>query len=391
MIKPHGGSLVNRILEGEERSEWIKKAKDLKKIVISDYDISELENIATGLYSPLGGFMTKEDYVSVLDNMRLSNGIVWSIPIVLSVEKSVANNIKIGEWVGLYGSDGKFYGVMQVEDIFERKKEEEAKKVYKTLDESHPGVEILYKMGDTAIGGKIWLVNRLKYDAFEKYKFDPAQTRKIFEDKGWKTIVAFQTRNPLHRAHEYLQKVALEMVDGLFLNPLVGKTKKGDVPADVRMRTYEVLINNYYPKNRVIIGIYPVNMRYAGPREAVFHAITRKNFGCTHFIVGRDHAGVGNYYGTYDAQKIFDEFRKEEIGIEILKFENAFYCIKCENMATNKTCPHSGKNHIYLSGTKVRQMLREGKMPPKEFMRPEVARILMEYYMNEENGVKDLV
>jgi len=391
VIKPHGGNLVNRILEGEERSEWIKKAKDLKKIVISDYDISELENIATGLYSPLEGFMTKEDYVSVLDNMRLSNGIVWSIPIVLSVEKSVANNIKIGEWVGLYGSDGKFYGVMQVEDIFERKKEEEAKKVYKTLDESHPGVKILYKMGDAAIGGKIWLVNRLKYDAFEKYKFDPAQTRKIFEDKGWKTIVAFQTRNPLHRAHEYLQKVALEMVDGLFLNPLVGKTKKGDVPADVRMRTYEVLINNYYPKNRVIIGIYPVNMRYAGPREAVFHAITRKNYGCTHFIVGRDHAGVGNYYGTYDAQKIFDEFRKEEIGIEILKFENAFYCIKCENMATNKTCPHSGENHIYLSGTKVRQMLREGKMPPKEFMRPEVAKILMEYYMNEENDVKDLV
>jgi len=388
VIEPHGGRLVNRILEGEERNEWIKRAEGLKKVILSDYDLSELENIATGLYSPLEGFMTKEDYTSVLDDMRLSNGLVWSIPIVLSVSKDTADELKIGEWVGLYGPDGKLYGVMQVEDIFERRKEEEAKKVYRTTDEAHPGVKLLYEMGDIAMGGKIWLLNRVKYEAFEKYRFDPAQTRKMFEEKGWKTVVAFQTRNPLHRAHEYLQKVALEMVDGLFLNPLVGKTKKGDVPADVRMRTYEVLIENYYPKNRVIIGIYPVNMRYAGPREAVFHAITRKNFGCTHFIVGRDHAGVGNYYGTYDAQKIFDEFDKDEIGIEILKFENAFYCAKCGGMATSKTCPHGEEDHIYLSGTKVRQMLREGKMPPKEFMRPEVARILMEYYQGEGNRVK---
>ena len=380
MIEPHGGKLVNRILEGEERNEWLERSKDLKRITVSYWDLSELENIATGLFSPLEGFMSREDYDSVLDDMRLSNGIVWTIPIVLSISKENADEIKIGEWIAIYGEDGKLYAVMNVEDKYERRKREEAKKVYKTDEDAHPGVAFLYSQGDVNIGGKIWLLNRIEHRSFRQYRFDPKDTRRIFQERGWKTVVAFQTRNPIHRAHEYLQKVALEMVDGLFINPLVGKTKKGDIPAEVRMKTYEVIIENYYPKERVLLGVFPVNMRYAGPREAVFHAICRKNYGCTHFIVGRDHAGVGNYYGTYEAQEIFDQFKPEEIGIVPLKFEHAFYCKKCGGMATKKTCPHGDEDHIFLSGTKVREMLSKGIMPPPEFMRPEVANILMEYY-----------
>lgn len=376
MIVPHGGNLQNRILHGEERTEWLAKAPKLPTVPVTPFTLSELDNIACGLYSPLTGFMDATSYDRVIKTMRLPEGAVWPIPIVLPVDVAPAKKLSRGKWAALQAINGVCHGVMKIADVFERDPKKEAQAVYGTTEENHPGVARLYNEPRTLIGGEICLLVRAPVETAAQYRFDPVQTRRLFQEKGWKTIVAFQTRNPIHRAHEYLQKCALEMVDGLFINPLIGETKQGDIPASVRMKCYQVLIENYFPKDRVLLGTFPAPMRYAGPREAIFHAICRKNYGCTHIIIGRDHAGVGNYYDTYAAQEIFDRFDSNELGIVPLKFEHAFYCRRCAQMATRKTCPHDVKDHLFLSGTKVREMLQEGQDLPPEFSRQEVAQIL---------------
>jgi sulfate adenylyltransferase len=350
----------------------------LKRIPLDARGLSDLEMIAIGSFSPLTGFMGSADYHTVLEQMRLTNGLVWPIPITLPVSAELAAILEVGETLGLEDSTGTLVGVLELTEKFSYDKKREAQLAYQTTDPQHPGVQILYNQGEVYLAGPVLLLKRKLHPLFSSRQLEPVQSRQAFLEKGWRTVVGFQTRNPIHRAHEYIQKCALELVDGLFLHPLVGATKSDDIPADVRMRCYEVMLERYFPKDRVILAIYPAAMRYAGPREAIFHALTRKNYGCTHFIVGRDHAGVGNYYGTYDAQRIFDEFEPEELGIVPMKFEHAFYCTRTQSMATAKTSPSMPQERIHLSGTKVREMLRRGEMPPPEFSRPEVAQLLVE-------------
>lgn len=377
-IAAHGGALVNRLLSPDESSRIDAEFSNSEGLRLSARELSDVELIANGGFSPLDGFMGEADYVSVRDTSRLRNGLPWTIPVTLAVTEERARKMAPGDPIPLRDESGTLHAVLHFKEKFTYDKKLEAREVYRTEDDAHPGVSALYRQGDVLIGGDIDAVRLPKHSDYLAYRLTPAAARTLFHERGWKRVVAFQTRNPIHRAHEYIQKVAMEVVDGLFLHPIVGETKSDDVPASVRMRCYEVLLEKYYPKDRVVLGVNPAAMRYAGPREAVFHAIVRKNYGCTHFIVGRDHAGVGNYYGTYDAHRIFEQYRPDELGITPLFFEHTFFCRRCQGMASSKTCPHGKDDWIALSGTRVRELLVSGEKPPPEFSRPEVADILIQ-------------
>jgi len=385
LINPHGGTLINRILSGSEKEAAQARASSLVSLQLSERNASDVECIATGIYSPLTGFVSQEDYYSIVNDIRLSNGLAWSIPITLQVSEADADAYALNSEIALVHPNGTTIAVMTITDKYSPNQEEEAQKVYKTTDANHPGVAAMQEAGSVYLGGPISVITDLPKDGFAEHSLTPQQTRAEFAKRVWSTVVAYQTRNPIHRAHEYLTKVSLEIVDGLFINPLVGATKSDDIPADVRMACYDVLMKDYYPNNRVALGTYPAAMRYAGPREAILHAISRQNYGCSHFIVGRDHAGVGDYYGTYEAQEIFEGFSVDELAIAPLKFEHSFFCTKCGSMGSQKTCPHGSDAHIFLSGTKVRTMLSEGTRPPAEFSRPEVADILVAHYSKKES------
>ena len=368
LIRPHGGVLVERT---GERPDGVDA---LETLTLTSRELSDLDMLASGALSPLEGFMGADDYERVLEDMHLANGVPWALPVCLAVEDAPAGNR-----VALADEGGRLLALLDVEEVFDYDRQREAERCFRTTDAEHPGVARLYAQKPRYVSGRVTVFERAE-PSFPELALDPAGTRALFAERGWRRVVGFQTRNPIHRAHEYLTKGALETVDGLLIHPLVGDTKSDDVPAETRVACYRVLLDGYYPADRVVLSAFPAAMRYAGPREAIWHAICRKNYGCSHFIVGRDHAGVGSYYGTYDAQLIFDEFEPHELDIEPMFFEHAFWCRACGQMATPKTCPHAGDDHVFLSGTKVRDLLAEGELPPAEFSRPEVAEVLIEAY-----------
>ncbi|MCK4304100.1 MAG: sulfate adenylyltransferase [Candidatus Eisenbacteria sp.] len=377
LISPHGGRLIDRFVSGKEAEALEAKAPGLPRITLNSRETADLEMISVGAMSPLEGFMVRADYEGVVERMHLARGAAWTIPITLNAPAELAGGIQEGTEIALYDERGQFLAVMEVEDKFRPDKMREAEMVLRTTDDAHPGVQYLKGTGEVYLGGPIKVVHKPGHEDFTDFRLDPKETRVLFKARGWETITAFQTRNPIHRAHEYIQKCALEIVQGLLIHPLMGATKADDIPGDVRMACYKALLDNYYPKDRVALSIFPAAMRYAGPREAIFHALVRKNYGCTHLIVGRDHAGVGKYYGTYDAHHIFAEFDRDELDITPMFFDHSFFCKRCGNMATIKTCPHPSEDRVFLSGTKVREMLSRGEDLPVEFTRPEVAEVLM--------------
>ncbi len=385
LIAPHGGTLINRLVPATERQAMMERAKQAPEVELSAVSLSDVMLIAMGVVSPLKGFMNQADYQCVVHDMHLASGVPWTIPIALPVDTDTANPLEVGQDVALVDEAGNLVALLELSDKYSYDKEVEAENVYRTTEDAHPGVARVYAQGDVYLGGDVWVFD-LPEPEFPGEFYTPEQSRAYFKEQGWREIVAFQTRNPIHRAHEYLQKVAMEIVDGLMLHPLVGETKSDDVPADIRMESYRVVINHYYPKDRVLLNTFPAAMRYAGPREAVFHAICRKNYGCSHFIVGRDHAGVGKYYGTYDAQDIFDEFDKSAIDITPLKFEHAFYSKKEDKIVTAKTSIYGKDDWEFLSGTQVRELLSAGEPLPEKFTRPEVSNVLLKAYTQKDEA-----
>lgn len=393
LIPPHGGELKPLLLEGVERVSAQQIAKSLPQVKMTSKEVSDLIMLGMGAFSPLDGFMRKDDYLGVINDMKLKNGILWPIPITLAINNEETNSIITGSDVALVDDDsGKILGVMNVEEKYNYNKTDEAENVFTTIELQHPGVKRIYDQGDTYIGGPVQVFDdggyREKYPEFAS----PAETRKLFKDMGWSTVAAFQTRNPIHRSHEYLTKVALEVCDGVLIHPVVGKLKAGDIPAEIRMKCYQAMLQNYYKSENTVLKVYPMEMRYGGPREALLHAIIRQNFGCSHMIIGRDHAGVGDYYGPFDAQNIFNTLNPDDLYLKPLKLDWTFWCNKCEMIVSTKTCPHTRDDHLMISGTNLRNMLGRGEHPPKEFGRPEVIDILLDYYAdnNQDNNMNPI-
>ncbi|MFO0839118.1 MAG: sulfate adenylyltransferase [Phycisphaerae bacterium] len=377
LIAPHGGKLVNLVVSDARRRELESAAAKMPRVKLPEREQCDLELLAVGALSPLTTFMSEPDFHRVCQEMKLAGGQAWSVPITCSVDTQTSDRVSLGQQIALTDDRDRLLAVMRVDEKYRHDKTLECEKVYRTGEQAHPGVAVTMSQGDVCLHGPLEVLTARHEPDWRQYRLSPAQTRAAFAQRGWRTAVAFQTRNPIHRAHEFITKCALEIVDGLLVHPLVGQTQKGDIPADVRMKCYEALLDNYYNAKNTMLSVWPAAMRYAGPREAILHALVRKNYGCTHFIVGRDHAGVGNYYGSFDAQKIFDEFDPAEIGITPLKFENSFWCKKSGSMATDKTTASKPEDRVSLSGTAVREMLSKGQRPPVEFTRPEIADILI--------------
>lgn len=383
-VPPHGGELVSLLVTGKERNIVLERSRDLLRVPLNSLERSDLVMLGIGAFSPLNGFMKEDDYKSVVGKMSLHNGVLWPIPITLSVDSLLARDISVGMDIALYDPEkDEIAGTMKVEEKYLVDREMEAEKVFGTMDLEHPGVAKIFSKGYICLGGPVRVLSEGCYPSDYPEYARPSETRKIFRERGWKRIVALQTRNPMHRSHEYLARIALEISDGLFIHPIVGKLKKGDIPADVRMKCYRVLLGRYLPEERIVLKVYPMEMRYGGPREALLHAIIRQNFGCTDLIIGRDHAGVGNYYGPFEAQHIFDTLEPDDLYIKPLKLDWTFWCNKCQCMASRKTCPHNDEDRLFISGTQLRKMLSRGEDPPPHFSRPEVIQILKEYYRKQ--------